>query len=290
MSESARKVASNWEARIFIEGVGEAERRLEVTPEVAGWEYLSFRTYTFRAGQAIDGESAADEMCMVLLSGAITMAVAGAGFSETWELSRPGGVFEGRPSAVYLPPDHTYTMTVHEDADCAYGRAPAEGRRRPRLISQDDVLNMLGLYQEGEGRFQQLHRILRPGDAERLTCVETITPEGGWSRWPEERRVASGELDGVAASLTNEVDYYRFDAEGGYGLQRLGTHDPARDEVVIVEHGDAVMVHHGSYPAAASPGARMWALAFRAGATSSPPDGAEDAEGDDSATAGRVRR
>ena len=264
MSGAEHRVASNWEARIFIEGVGEAERRLEITPEIAGWEYLSFRTYTFRAGQVIDGESAADEMCMVLLSGSIAVEVAGAGFHETWALARPGGVFDDPPCAVYVPPDHTYKMTVHEDADCAYGRAPAAGNRAPRLIAPGYGLDRTGMIQEGHDRYQHLHIVLKPGEAERLTCVETITPEGGWAHWPEERH---GVLDRVAASLTNEVNYYRMDEEGGYGLQRLGTHDPERDDVVIVRHGDAVMVRHGSYPVAASPGSRLWALSFRAGAT-----------------------
>lgn len=265
MTDSAHKVASNWEARIWIEGAGEAERRLEITPAIAGWEYLSFRTYTFRAGQVIDGESATDEMCMVLLSGAVTMAVARVGFGERWELSRPGGVFDDWPCAVYLPPDHTYTMTVHEDADCAYGRVPAEGTTAPRLISAEDAVKRAGMWQEGHDRYQHLHQVLMPGEAERLTCIETITPEGGWSHWPEARHAP---LDRVAASLVNEVNYYRVDEEGGFGLQRLGTHDPVRDEVIIVNHGDAVMVRHGSYPVAASPGSRLYALAFRAGASS----------------------
>jgi len=265
VSESPHRVASNWEARIFIEGVGAAERRLEITPVIAGWEELSFRTYTFRAGQVIDGESAADEMCMVLLSGSVTMEVAGEGVAERWELARPGGVFDDPPCAVYLPPDHTYKMTVHADADCAYGRAPAEGTKPPRLIPPDDGLSRIGMIQEGHDRYQHLHVVLEPGDAERLTCTETITPEGGWAHWPQERHAP---LDRVAASLTNEVNYYRVDEEGGYGLQRLGTHDPERDGVVIVEHGDAVMVRHGSYPVAASPTSRLWALSFRAGAAS----------------------
>lgn len=265
MTDSPNKVASSWEARIFIEGVGEAERRLEITPKIAGWEELSFRTSTFRAGQVIAGESAADEVCMVLLSGSVAMEVAGAGFRETWALARPGGVFEDPPCAVCLPPDHTYTMTVHEDADCAYGRVPAAGTKAPRLIAANEGLDRTGMIQEGHNRHQHLHIVLKPGEAERLTCIETITPDGGWAHWPRERH---GAPDQVAASLVNEVNSYRVDEEGGYGLQRLRTHDPDRDDVVIVGHGDAVMVRHGSCPVTASPGARLWALSFRAGATS----------------------
>src|SRR3712207_9586104 len=88
------KVASDYDARVWIQGVGEAERRLEITPARAGWNYLSFRSYTFRQGQVIEGESAGDEMCMGLLSGSVTMEAAG----QTWCCNGRPGVFDGRRS------------------------------------------------------------------------------------------------------------------------------------------------------------------------------------------------
>ena len=253
------KIPSDWDARVWIEGVGEAERRLEITPAIAGWQYLSFRTYTFRQGQVIAGESAEDEMCMVLLSGAVTMEAAG----QTWVCDGRTGVFAGLPYAIYLPPGHTYKMTVHTDADCAYGRAPAEGKLRPRLITPDDVkVEIRG----GHNVTRQISHILDPGDAEKLLCVEVYTPSGNWSSYPPHRHDVQNPPDDV---YLEEVYYYRMQPEDGWALQRLYTDDRDLDEVVVAQHGDAVMIRRGYHPVVAAPGYDVYYLNFLAGPTPS---------------------
>ena len=253
------KVASDYDARVWIEGVGEAERRLEITPARAGWEYLSFRTYTFRQGQVIEGESAGDEMCMVLLSGSVTMEAAG----QTWVCDGRASVFEGLPYAVYLPPGHTYRMTVHSDADCAYGRAPAEGKLPPRLIAPGDTkVEIRG----GHNATRQITHVLDPGDAEKLLCVEVYTPSGNWSSYPPHRHDVQDpprEVD------LEEVYYYRMQPEDGWALQRLYTDDGSLDETVVARHGDAVMIRRGYHPVAAAPGYDVYYLNFLAGQTPS---------------------
>ncbi len=253
------KVASDYDARVWIEGVGEAERRLEITPARAGWDYLSFRTYTFRQGQVIEGESAGDEMCMVLLSGSITIEAAG----QTWICDGRASVFAGLPYAVYLPPGHTYRMTVRADADCAYGRAPAEGKLPPRLITPGDTkVEIRG----GHNATRQITHVLDPGDAEKLLCVEVYTPSGNWSSYPPHRHDVQDpprEVD------LEEVYYYRMQPEDGWALQRLYTDDRSLDEVVVARHGDAVMVRRGYHPVVAAPGYDVYYLNFLAGPTPS---------------------
>ena len=253
------KVRSDPDARVWIEGVGDAERRLEITPAKAGWEYLSFRTYTFRAGHVIAGESAGDEMCMVLLSGSISMEAAG----QTWVCDGRTSVFAGLPYAVYLPPGETYKMTVHTDADCAYGRAPAQGKLPPRLITPHDVkAEMRG----GHNVTRQISHILDPGDAEKLLCVEVYTPSGNWSSYPPHRHDVQAPPDDV---YLEEVYYYRTQPEDGWALQRLYTDDRDLDEVVVAEHGDAVMIRRGYHPVVAAPGYDLYYLNFLAGPTPS---------------------
>lgn len=253
------KIRSDWNARIWIDGVGEAERRLEITPAIAGWNYLSFRTYSFRAGQIVNGESANDEMCMVLLSGAITMEAAG----HTWRCDGRDTVFDGLPYTIYLPPGHTYKMTVHRDADCAYGRAPAEGKLPPRLITPDDVQVEL----RGEHNVaRQVTHILDPGDAEKLLCVEVYTPSGNWSSYPPHKH----DVDDPPHEVTlEEVYYYRINPPDGWAMQRLYTDDRSMDDVVLAYHGDAVMIRHGYHPVVAAPGYDVYYLNFLAGPTPS---------------------
>lgn len=241
------KVSSDWDAHIWIDGIGEAERRLEVTPAIAGWAHLSFRSYTFRAGQVINGESASDEMSMVLLSGAVAIEVEGPGGSQTWQCDGRESVFDGPPFAIYLPPGCTYKTIVQRDADCVYGRAPAEGIRPPRLITPGEMRR------EVDRDDDRGTRILDTDTTEHLICEERSIESGSWGFMETEVR----ELD--------EVVYVRTDPPDGWGLQYLD--DPARgiDEALVVRNGDAVIVRGGARPLVTSPATRLYALAYRAG-------------------------
>ncbi len=249
-------VRSEWNARVWIEGVGDAERRLEVTPAIAGWDYLTFRTYTFRAGQVIDGESVEDEMSMVLLLGEVTIEIAGPSGHQTWECRGRTNVFDAPPYAIYLPPHHTYKTTVHRDADCAYGRAPAEGARPPRLIRPEDTTQLV----DGDGN--RVTRVLGPDHTEHLLCQETVLEPGAWAFLPPHRH---GHRNPPDEHYLEEVAYYHSDPEDGWGLQRLHEPGNAIDAPFTLRHGDAVIVRGGYHPVVASAGTRLYVLSYMAG-------------------------
>ena len=252
-NRSSSLVRSDWNATIFIEGAGDCERRLEVTPAIAGWQYLSFRTYTFRAGQVIDGESAEDEMSMVLLSGRVTIEIDGPGGSATWECDGRASVFDGTPPyTIYLPPGHTYKTTVHADADCAYGRAPAEGNLTPKLVRPHETT--IATTSDGG----KVTRILSPGDTEHLLCQERVIEPRRWAGIPPHRHAVENPPDEV---YLEEVSYYRFEHDTGWAIQLLRSGDG--DEAFVLRHGDAVIVRGGEHPVAA--GARLYALTYMAG-------------------------
>jgi 5-deoxy-glucuronate isomerase len=239
-------VRSDWDARIFIEGIGEAERRLEVTPAIAGWGSLSVRSYTFRAGQTVDGESATDEMTMVLLSGAVTIEIDGPGGKQTWECMGRESVFDGAPYAIYLPPGYVYKTTVHADADCVYGRAPAEGLRSPRLIRPDELSTRT------QGTGVQRTEIFSARITEHLQCEQVVLPPGQWLR------PITGE-----AKTVEQVAYYRADPESGWGIQRLAGSD-GTGQAVLVHNGDAVIVRDSPSETVAGPETMLYALIYTA--------------------------
>ena len=249
------KIASDFNARILIEGVGEVEQAVEITPAVAGWSYLSFRTQTLRKGVVIEGESAGDEMVIVLLSGSMTMEAGG----NTWHCDGRTSVFAGLPYAAYLPPGHRYKMTVHDDADCAYGYAPAEGKLLARLITPEDVkVEIRG----GHNVTRQITHILDPGDAEKLLCVEVYTPSGNWSSYPPHKHDLHNPPEEVDLE---EVYYYRINPKDGWAMQRLYDDGGDLDEVVLARHGDAVLIRQGYHPVVAAPGYDVYYLNFLAG-------------------------
>jgi len=74
---------------------------VNVTPAFAGWKYVGFAAYRMAAGAFLDFGPQANELCIVVLEGTITVAAGGA----TWrDLGERRSVFEDRsPYAVYLP-------------------------------------------------------------------------------------------------------------------------------------------------------------------------------------------
>lgn len=101
------RIASDPSRRLFLEGAGIVERPLEVTPDMTGWAAPTARAYTYRAGQVIDGESAGDEMVMLMLRGDIDLEAAGL----EQRCLRPDP-FAAPPVALYLPPGETYRASV----------------------------------------------------------------------------------------------------------------------------------------------------------------------------------
>jgi 5-deoxy-glucuronate isomerase len=242
-------VRSNWDARIWIEGVGEAERRLEVTPAIASWDRLSVRSYTFRAGQVIDGESAEDEMSMILLSGAVSIAIDGPSGPMAWTCDGRESVFDGAPFALYLPPGHTYRTTVHRDADCLYGRSPAQGVKSPRLLRPEE-------FQVGSDASGNLtRRILDTAITEHLSSEEVVVDPGSWAL------VTSPESQGRDESELEQVRYVRAEPPTGWGMQRVDREDGDVGSV-LVRSGDAVILRGGGQPLVAAPASTLYVVAF----------------------------
>ncbi len=252
------KIASDFGARIPSATGGAVGRPLEVTPALAGWRYLSFHTYVLRQGQTLGGETAGDELCMVLLAGQITVVSGG----TTWECERRD-VFHGRPYAMYLPPGCAYSVTARADTEVACGRAPATGQLPPRLITPEQVaIEIRG----GHNVTRQINHILDPGAAEKLLCVEVYTPSGNWSSYPPHRH----DVDNPPQEVDlEEVYYYRVNPPDGWAMQRLYTDDRSTDEAVIASHGDVVLVRQGYHPVVAAPGYDVYYLNFLAGTTPS---------------------
>jgi len=242
-----------------------AERRLAVTPELAGWTGLTFRTYGFHAGHPIDGESVDDEVCMLFLAGSATVRVDG----EIWDIEGRSTVFSGLPHCIYLPPHRSYLLSPRTDCEVAYARMPAQGRFAPRFIPP----GALTAEERGAGNTRrQVTTLPGAGDTEHLLCLEARTPAGNWSDCPVHEQ--DTPAPGREATLA-EVCYHRIEGETGWALQRLRSDDGAVDEAIVIQHGDAVMVRQGYHPAVAAPGHALYTLRVLAhDATSADP--AED--------------
>ncbi|MEK9960917.1 MAG: 5-deoxy-glucuronate isomerase, partial [Rhodobiaceae bacterium] len=73
----------------------------DITPASAGWSYVGFGLHDLKAGQTLDVEGTADEICLVLLTGDARIRT---GDLDTGMLTGRVSEFDrAAPQAVYIP-------------------------------------------------------------------------------------------------------------------------------------------------------------------------------------------
>lgn len=229
---------------------------LEVTPESAGWRHVGFRVVKLSAGQSQQGGEAGREVCLVVLSGTVTVAADG----ETHAgLGERADVFSGAPASVYLPAGMDWTITAERDAEVAVCSAPGTGKGAVRVLRPEAV------EVRGKGtNTRHVRNILSDADdvAESLLVVEVITPGGNWSSYPPHKHDRDAAPD---ETLLEETYYHRLSPPQGFAFQRVYTEDGLIDETMAVHDGDVVMVPRGYHPVGAPHGYDLYYLNVMAG-------------------------
>src|SRR5690349_4988482 len=109
---------------------------VEVTPELAGWDYIHFQVRRLRAGQTWSFETGAHELALVTLSGTITVE------SNRGQWRGVGGratVFAGPPHALYLSRRTTLTVSTTEESEFAVAWVVTDEDHAPRLVTPGDL-------------------------------------------------------------------------------------------------------------------------------------------------------
>jgi len=231
----------------FLLRAGEWE---QVTPESAGWRFLSFGVRR--------GPFAADtgevEVALVPLGGRCAVEAEG----ERYELGGRASVFDGLPWALYLPRETPYR--VEGDAEVAICGARCERRREPVLVRPEQV----EVEVRGAGNAtRQINHILKPEfPAERLLVVEVLTPAGNWSSYPPHKH---DEDNPPGEVVLEETYYYRTAKPEAFALQRLYSPRHGVDETVTVRDGDLMLVPFGYHTTAAAHGYDLYYLNALAG-------------------------
>jgi 5-deoxy-glucuronate isomerase len=237
-----------------------------ITPETAGWTYLSFRTLRRKSAEELTGNTGSEETALIWLRG--TAMVEGIGV-----LGERPDVFSGLPWALILPPHASYRLRAQTDLELAIVSAPAQSGGEPRVIRPSDVR----VETRGKGVTERrIHWILSEKDpAARLLLVEVLTPAGHWSTYPPHKH--DEDKAGVERAL-EELYYYRFNPEQGFAFQGIYTKDspsPLAGEgrgwgslnvSIRARHEDLVLVPRGYHVVSAAPGYDCYYLNAMAGA------------------------
>ena len=169
----------------------------------------------------------------------------------------------------YLPIDAEVRLSTTTGCELALPSAKATRRFDPVYGAAADV----PVEVRGAGpSTRQLNNFASPEaftNADRLMCVEVLTPDGNWSSYPPHKH------DGTeGCTVRNEEIYYfrvgRTDERGyasdGFAMHRTYTSDGAIDENVVVRDGDVFLIPRGFHgPSIAAPGYPLYYLNVLAG-------------------------
>ena len=229
---------------------------IEVSPEDAGWDFVGLRVIRIDAGDFWNYSTGNDEVCLVPLSGTATVKTE----HQKWEIGREGGIFAGKPTALYLPRESNFTVTATENTELAVTSSRTTKSYPPKLITPDEI----DVEIRGAGNAaRQINHIIKPEfPADTLLVVEVYTPSGNWSSYPPHKHDVSRM---PAESKLEEIYYYRIDPAEGFGLQRLYAGDGSFDFAWVIKDGDLMLVPEGYHAFAVAHGYTAYYLNILAG-------------------------
>ena len=237
-----------------------------ITPEDAGWAYCGLRVVELAPGQAREIATGPDEMAVLpLAGGGLRVEVEGRSF----RLAGRDSVFARVTDWAYVPIDAE--MRLSSDTGAAVALASARASRRFDPVRVDARAVPVEVRGSGPAT-RQVTNFMAPDafdGADRLMCVELLTPDGNWSSYPPHKHDGT---DGCPVA-NEEIYYFRigraehsgFDAEG-FALHRTYTDDGAVDVNVTVRDGDVFLIPRGYHgPCIAAPGYPLYYLNVLAG-------------------------
>lgn len=234
-------------------------RTVDITPETAGWQYVSFAVYHLTRGQTFRGAADGRETALVVLYGIGRAELNG---EPVGQLGERLSVFENKAAyALYLSEDASYQVTCTSDSmEIAVASAPTTHQHLPpRVIRPEEVSVEL----RGEGNTQRRVQHILDTDqvAERLIVVEVITPAGNWSSFPPHKHDTENPPH---EAYLEETYYHHVQPTDGFAFQRVYNYE-GFDETVTVQDGDLVLIPKGYHVVSAPPGFDLYYLNIMAG-------------------------
>jgi len=246
---------------------------LAVTPESAGWDFISFQARRLSAGREWSFSSAENELAIILLHGAISVHST----RGNWNGLQRKDVWTGAATTLYLPRDTEFTIIADHDSEFAVTWVPTDEDHEARLIQPQDVpISIRG----GDNVSRQINDLLPPGSpVHRLVLVEVYTPSGNWSSYPPHKHDVhiEDETGHLIEADLEEVYFYKIDRPEGYAYQRVYTDENSPlqqagypiDALVKAQNNCAVLIPGGYHPVTSAPGYTTYYLNVLAGSAQS---------------------
>jgi 5-deoxy-glucuronate isomerase len=244
-----------------VPALGSSGETLVVTPESTGFEYLTLRIRKISRGEKFSSETGACELGLVVLGGRCSVEST---LGSWFDFGSRAHVFDGLPTALYLPIKTEFTVVAETDCEIALCFSRAEKKFPARLITPAEVeVEIRG----GANATRQINHIMKPEfPAQRLLLVEVYTPSGNWSSYPPHKHDVHSPPEEVDLE---ELYYYKIDRPEGYAIQRVYTPDGRIDQTLTVRDGELVLIPEGYHPVVAAHGYNVYYLNALAGSARS---------------------
>ena len=239
---------------------------VSLTPADAGWTFAGLIVVSLAPGVERSIDVRENEGVVLPLSATdVDVTIDGEHFRLDGRIS----VFDRVTDFAYVPLGAKVTLKATAGGEVAIATSRCERRLAAQYGSADNVAVEL----RGAGpATRQVNNFMSPEswpDADKLMCVELITPDGNWSSYPPHRHDDSPECP----VNNEEIYYFRIGLAGtsdysaeGFGMHRTYTPDGSIDVNVVIHDGDVFCVPRGYHgPCIAAPGYPMYYLNVLAG-------------------------
>jgi 5-deoxy-glucuronate isomerase len=241
--------------------LADGDLAVSLTPADAGWVYAGLMVVLLEPGVERSTKLGDSEGVVLPLSATDVAATVD---GERFTINGRTSVFDRVTDFVYVPKGAQLVLSAPTGGEVAIATSTCERRLTARYGSADDVSVEL----RGAGpATRQVNNFLSPEafpHADKLMCVEVITPDGNWSSYPPHRHDDSPECP----VNNEEIYYFRIGVAGtsdystdGFGMHRTYTPDGSIDVNVVIHDGDVFCVPRGYHgPCIAAPGYPMYYL------------------------------
>jgi 5-deoxy-glucuronate isomerase len=239
-----------------------------LTADEAGWAYCGLHVIGLAPGETRTLSSDDTELFVLPLS-ATELTVTVANQDASFAVEGRTSVFARVTDFVYIGRDTEFTVTSTSGGEVALPSAKCDRK----LAAKYGPSKAVSVEIRGAGpASRQVTNFGSPdtwAHAEKLMCVELITPDGNWSSYPPHRHDDSADCP----VNNEEVYYFRIGTAGttayaavGFGMHRTYTPDGLIDDNLTISDGDVYLVPRGYHgPCIAAPGYTMYYLNVLAG-------------------------
>ena len=218
---------------------------------------LEFGMIELEKGDSVTIETEGKEYAFVFLVGHADVQVG----ETTWKaVGERQNVFDGPAHSVYVPRNSTVTFTGCDHVQIGVIDTPTDKDSKPQWKKAEEVKVMTLGEQPWKRDFHSI--INAETNADYLTIGESFVEPGNWAGYPGHKHDVN---DMPREAAAEEIYYFLFDKEQGFGFQSLYTRDGEIDETYRVKNGDLVEFPKGYHLTQTAPGYKMYILWLMAG-------------------------